>query len=388
MDVLIVCAEPPYPANHGGRMDVMQKIIAFSQLGYHIDIIYVSNGSNGQECDQYLSQYVDKINKVQRKKGITSFLMALLTLYPYQMISRRQLKKINIDKHYDILLLESEHVFSVLANPSIKTTKKILRIHNDEYKYFKALMRSTKGVSKLYYLIESYLLLLRKKSMYNACDGLWFISKDECTSDYQHGQWLPPNMPINQPFNSDKYQQTSAKLLFVGNLFTPNNLEAIIWFLEQVYPLLIADNAAIHLTIAGSCKEKVNSRLLDAIAKYDTKNVTLITNPSDDELNNIYQQHTIFVNSMLNGAGVKLKTIDAMRHSMAVVSTSIGVEGTGLIADQHYKLANTEQEFYNQIASLIENMTEAKQLAQHAYQFVADNFDIKNRIDKLTKVEK
>ncbi|TEA26534.1 glycosyltransferase [Candidatus Schmidhempelia bombi str. Bimp] len=388
MDVLMVCAEPPYPANHGGRMDVMQKIVAFSQLGYHIDIIYVSNDRDDQECEQYLSQYVDNIYKVQRKKGITSFLMALLTLYPYQMVSRRQLKNINIDKHYDILVLESEHVFSALSNPTICATKKILRIHNDEYKYFKALMRSTKGISRYYYWIESYLLQLRKKSTYNACDGLWFISKDECTSDYQHGEWLPPNMPINQPFNSDKYQQNPAKLLFVGNLFTPNNLEAIIWFLEQVYPSLIADDATLHLTIAGSCREKVNNRLLDTIANYDTKNVTLITNPSDHELNKIYQQHTIFVNSMLNGAGVKLKTIDAMRNSMAVVSTSIGVEGTGLIADQHYKLADTEHEFYSQIASLIKNMPEAKQLAQHAYQFVADNFDIKNRIDQLTKIEK
>lgn len=387
MDVLIVCTEPPYPANHGGRMDVMQKIIAFSELGYCIDIVYVTNGIDDDECDQYLMQYVDKIDKVQRKTGLTSFLLALLTLYPYQMVSRRELKNVGIHKHYDILLLESEHVFPILANSSIKKDKKILRIHNDEHKYFKALMRASKGVSKCYYFIESYLLLLRKKAIYQSFDALWFISKDECSSDNKHGQWLPPNMPITLPFYGDKYQQNPAKLLFVGNLFTPNNLEAIIWFLEQVYPLLVADDATISLTIAGSCKEKVNSRLLDTIAKYDAKNVTLVTNPSDDELSQIYQQHTIFVNSMLNGAGVKLKTIDAMRNAMAVVSTTVGVEGTGLIADKHYKLANTEKEFYNQIAYLIDNMMDAKELAQQAYHFVADNFDIKNRIHKLTKIE-
>lgn len=387
MNILIVCSEPPYPTNHGGRLDVMQKIKVFNELGHNLDILFVGNNIDDAISKQYLKKYADQIYTVNRKKGLFSFILSILTLVPYQIISRRQLKNVSIGKNYDLLLLESDYVSYALKNSSIQARKKILRVHNDECKYFRALMYSTRGLSKVYYYIESHLFRLRKNQIYQSVDQLWFISKDECLAQYKNGKWLPPNMPIIHPFNHSKYLNNPKRLLFVGNLFTPNNLEAIVWFLDNSYKELVLIYPLIKLIIAGSCKGTMNRQLEDSINSINAKNIELIINPTDEELTKIYNQNIIFVNSMLHGAGVKLKTIDAIRNSIAVVSTSIGVEGTGLLQDVHYKLANTSKDFIEQITFFIENVGEAEKIASSAYNFVANNFDIKDKISEYTSID-
>lgn len=380
MRILIVCSESPYPANHGGRLDVLQKIKAFVELDYEIDILFIcSNKDDDMIAEQYLQKYVKNVYKVVRHKGLLTFILSLLTLVPYQIMSRKELNRINIGKNYDILLLESEYVYKVLSNKSINASRKILRIHNNEVKYFKALMYSAKGLSKIYYFIESKLFLLRKNMIYRQFNDLWFISSNEMLTEYKNAYWLPPNMPVNQPFNFKKFRENFGNLLFVGNLFTPNNIEAIIWFLDNILAKLILNYPNIKFTIAGSVKDNINKTLLDSI-NINSKNIQLIVNPTDDELLNIYNQNTIFINSMLNGAGVKLKTIDAMRNSFAVISTSVGVEGIGLIPNQHFKLANTPQEFIDHIDFLMQQPNKAEEIAEFAYQYINDSFNMKNKI--------
>ncbi|MGK7037809.1 hypothetical protein N1Z77_00008655 [Klebsiella pneumoniae] len=80
---------------------------------------------------------------------------------------------------------------------------------------------------------------------------------------------------------------------------------------------------------------------------------------------------------MLNGAGVKLKNLDAMRNTMFVVSTSIGSEGTGTNHGEQLVIANDEVLFAKHIINYSKNISGMKEIAFNAFSFIQENYDSK-----------
>lgn len=390
--ILVICSDIPYPANHGGRVDVMQKLIAFKELGFDVELLVTSSEVILPNVRDVLSRYVNNIYSCYRINPILAFSISLFQFLPYQVTSRFNLKKILLHRTYDYILCESDYVFFALKNKSIKCRKKILRIHNDEAVYFSELMKSEHSfIKKTYYFVESLLFSLLKKKTHQEFDSYWFISNDEYkrfleneVDDIADSSWIPPHMPCELPFNDKKFYTTEKKLLFVGNLFTSNNIDGIVWYLENVHRKVISQLNNVSLTIAGNGKGNVPAVLLNAVENLSSIcNVSIVEGPTDKELINLYDQSNIFINPMLAGAGVKLKTIDAMRNSMAVVSTSIGIEGTGLINGKHALVADNAELFCQSILYLAKNSNNMQEMAEQGYKYVKDNFNMKSKLFDL-----
>jgi hypothetical protein len=77
---------------------------------------------------------------------------------------------------------------------------------------------------------------------------------------------------------------------------------------------------------------------------------------------------------MLHGAGVKLKTINAIVNGLLLVSTSIGVEGIGLIDKEMYFNADTPKTFYESIIAIF-NLSDQrkKDIVKKAQKLLMDN---------------
>ena len=251
--------------------------------------------------------------------------------------------------------------------------------------YYKSLFKDERSVfKKAYYLYEMLAFKYNKKNINSSFDKLLFISKDECDKE-SRAVWLPSHMPVINPFKDGKFDTHTCNVLFVGNLFMPNNLQGLIWYLNNVHPIVIKENPDIKLTIAGNAKNGISEELKRAISLYDGKSIKLIASPSDKELQTIYDENCIFINPMLNGAGVKLKNLDAMRNSMFVVSTSIGAEGTGTIDGKQLVIANDEVVFANYIVNYSKDISSMKDIAFNAYSFIQNNYDSKKVFSRIFK---
>jgi glycosyltransferase involved in cell wall biosynthesis len=89
----------------------------------------------------------------------------------------------------------------------------------------------------------------------------------------------------------------------------------------------------------------------------------------------LYQRAAVFVNPVLRGAGIKLKTIHALQAGVPVVSTSIGMEGTGLIDGTHLLMADSADDFVRMVASLLQNRSLAGRLVHSAQSFLSETYD-------------
>lgn len=128
---------------------------------------------------------------------------------------------------------------------------------------------------------------------------------------------------------TDQYER---RLLFLGSFFFANQ-EAIEWFLENVY--LKLDN--IGLDIVGKDFEKMRSEY----EKYPGVRVI----GSVESLDEYYYSHAAVVMPILSGAGMKVKTAEAMMYGRTIFASDEALEGYDVEGVQDIYRCNHVEEY-------------------------------------------
>jgi polysaccharide biosynthesis protein PslH len=347
-NVIVVSGFFPYPTHFGGAFDILERIIGLQQLGFQIDLVCTYKEQPKQEHIDYVKTIVDGLFLVKRENKISN----LLNFKPLQVVSRKNLKTIKLSKTYDFAILETEYVGMILENKSFTANKLFLRIQNNENIYFKELAKSTKGVfKKIYYFSDALKFKGYSKKVFNKVHRLWFISNDEVQSKEYSAAIQLKSIHLPSPVNSSFLTQklSNSKVLFIGSLFMPNNIEGLDWYLKNVHPKLLYIEG-YELTIVGGSGDKPEEYFINKYRKFDK--VKLFCNVKD--LDEFYSNSTLFINPMLHGAGVKLKTINAIVSGLPIVSTTKGSEGIGLIDQEMFFKADDANTFYKSIIKLFQ----------------------------------
>lgn len=367
MKIVVIASFFPYPAYFGGAHDVLERIKGLKLLGHDVDLVCTCKEKPDNKSVLFMKQFINELIICPRKnKSVYMFYFQ-----PLQVVSRKSLKEVKLENHYDYAILESESVGKILNNKSLKAKKIIVRVHNNESNYFNELSKSTKNLkNKTYYYLESLKFKSYSKNVFKQSDRLWFISNEEIknTIDLNLSNksiHLPAS--INHTFVNQKL--ATNKVLFIGALFVPNNLEAIIWYLKNVHSLLV-EKKNYKLIIVGSTGEFEPEKYQKLFANY--LNVEVFLNQKD--LNYYYSDSTVFINPMLHGTGVKLKSINAIQNGLVLVSSKTGADGIGLVKNEMYLEANSPNDFVNAILEVFNmKIEEKKTIVENAQKFLNQN---------------
>ncbi len=142
-------------------------------------------------------------------------------------------------------------------------------------------------------------------------------------------------------------------LLFVGGFAHPPNADAVLYFANDIYPLIRKKFEDAHLTPPDFVV--VGSGVPDEILALQQPGNGIVIKGfvSDEELARLYESCRLVVVPLRYGAGVKGKVIEALYYGDPVVTTSVGAEGIPqaqdvmLIEDGDEAFANAVYELYN-----------------------------------------
>lgn len=126
------------------------------------------------------------------------------------------------------------------------------------------------------------------------------------------------------------------EVLFLGSLFPPNQM-SVEWFIQEVMPKL----KDIHLHIVGKNFESKKKEY----EKY--KNVNVIG--SVQELDQYYYSHAAVVLPIKYGAGMKVKTAEAMMYGRRIFATDEALEGYEVEGVWGITRCNSSEEFADAI---------------------------------------
>jgi glycosyltransferase involved in cell wall biosynthesis len=347
-----------------GRIQTLKK------LGWQIDMVATLKGKPSKEDMQAVSSVVDQVFMIDRQRGWR----AAAGLAPFQVLSRADLATVGLFREYDAVLLEAEHVASILQNPTLRAKNLILRVHNDEARFFQELSKSSKSFfHKAFCLSEAAKFKFFSRKIMSQCDALWFISDYERSEhvkrhpgDSRKSFFVPPRVDVNA-MHSQSLE--GRKTLFIGNLSLAVNSVGVEWYVENVHPSL-RDVEGYSFVLAGRTGGS-SRELLNKIA--GTPHLSIYQDPP--EIESFYRDAAVFVNPVFRGAGLKLKTIDAIQAGLPIVTTSTGVEGTGLVHGEHLLIADSPASFADSVRNLLDDKRLARDMVTAAQEFVAREFD-------------
>ena len=335
---LVVCSDWPWPPYYAARIDALDRIHVLAELGLKVDVLVTAAQHHGALEVNQISRYVETCYVVQRRSGFFDMLGFLNTGTEY---SRRRLADIQLTKKYDFVVLEGHLVSYVLKNPTLKSRYTILRVNNDERLFFFRLARSTRNIASLYYLLEA-LRFLRTWPALMKKIPVWMFSSAKEFERFKplsrkfgaKSIFLPPRVDLS--LSKIEVNSASKQVLFLGTLLMPNNREAVKWYLQNVHSRLL-DIPDYVFCVAGHAQNTIASDSFFDLVR-NTSRVKFIPNPVSTR--EIYEQSSVFVNPMRNGAGIKLKTVHALAAGLPVVATDVGAEGTCMLHNEEILQTN------------------------------------------------
>lgn len=136
-----------------------------------------------------------------------------------------------------------------------------------------------------------------------------------------------------------------AGLLFLGGFEHRPNVDAVLYFAEEIFPVIRTAVSGIGLTVVGSQVPPEIQTLHDP-----GQGITVLGYVED--LTAVLMDHRVFVAPLRYGAGVKGKILHALSHGLPTVTTTIGAEGMGLRHQETVLIADLPSAFAEQTITL------------------------------------
>ncbi|MDP9113869.1 MAG: glycosyltransferase [Acidobacteriota bacterium] len=175
------------------------------------------------------------------------------------------------------------------------------------------------------------------------------------------------------------YQPDGRKpftILFLGSFRHTPNKEALTWFVEQVLPLVVAEEPRARVLVVGSEPPPLSS-----FRHADT--VTLVGFVKD--VREPLASYALFVCPILSGSGVRVKLLEAFAAGIPVVSTRLGAEGLADRDGEICALADQPAEFARHVVDLLRNPLKASAMAARAREQVVAKRDMRRMTERLVE---
>jgi hypothetical protein len=317
----IICHDVPWPADYGGVVDLFYKLKALHEEGIKI-ILHCFDYGRGQQ--EELNKYCAEVNYYERFTGWRGISL----ISPYIVSSRanpKLLERILQDEHP--VLMEGIHCTAYLKQLMAEGRDVFLRLHNVECLYYSELFQRENNLfKKIYFLNESIFLRQYERKLPDDLPVIAVSSKDATFYKLELDKNETVYLPVFIPYTEVRSEEgLGTYCLYHGNLSVAENEKAAIWLMDKVFSLI-----KTPFIIAG----KDPSRRLKKRVKKNN-NISLVTNPTDSELNDLITKAQIHVLPSFNNTGVKLKLINALYNGRHCVANDAAVEDSGLEAACH-----------------------------------------------------
>jgi polysaccharide biosynthesis protein PslH len=157
-------------------------------------------------------------------------------------------------------------------------------------------------------------------------------------------------------------------LVYVGGLNWFPNLDAIRYFVAQILPLIEQRVPDVSLTVVGKLP---GESIAAEFAPH--KNVRLTG--TVDDVRPYIDEASAYVVPLRIGGGTRLKILDALAMSQALVSTSVGCEGLNVTPGEHLQVADDPQGFADAVVNVLSNPQLARALGAAGRTRVCSHYD-------------
>jgi|GEM_PF-1919531 len=219
-------------------------------------------------------------------------------------------------------------------------------------------------------LIESERLKDIEFSLFRSADVILTPSnaeKDIILEEFstKHIEVIPPYLYDDFPFKPAFGFDSRRSIIFVGGFGHSPNVDAILWFVGEIFPYILLQVPDIQFFIVGSDPPQS----IRDLASYN-----IIVTGYVKDLTPYFEKARVFVAPLRYGAGIKGKIITSMYYGVPCVTTTIGSEGMGISDGEDVLIADDPKEFAEKVIKLYTTKKLWEKLANNCNKFVNNKF--------------
>ena len=386
MKILIICHGLPSPSN-ATSLRVLGSLKYLSEKYKH-DIVLLAFKQGGEYPD--LSKYcqVKTIDRLTMKDKIWTFVnkfspknifSATPNLLNYSPKMQRKVAELLATHEFDVIAIDHFSMLYYTLELGIpQVLLEIMPASKIRQTYFH-LERNL--LIKMLYLLRYYMVKKFEKK-WNRVDIAIAVSESQKESVLAY---IPdinivviPHGIDTDYFKAVDIEQNFPTLMISGGMNRLLNVRDVLWFYNEVYPLIKEKIPDVKLYIVGMSPAK-------EILQLSADESVVVTGYVKD-LRPYFSRAWVVVAPLKNNFGVKVRVLQAMAMGKPVVSTSMVTSGIDVSAGENIILADDPREFAERVIELLNNEELRNRIGANARKLMEEEHSWERLTDELNKV--
>ncbi len=390
MRLLFIANRFPYPPFRGDKLKIYNLVKQLSKI-HEIDLItFVEQQSDYQYLDELKPFFKNIVlQDLPKWKSVLNVLLGFFNAKPLQVNYfkstgfSKKVKQLIDENNYDAIHVQHLRMAQYAINIShpnvILDLPDAFSLYWERRKtvkrnFFVKILDNIESKKVMKY--EALVLSKFKKSLVCSIEDSDFLVKKHGVKNIDI---LPNGVDISvfKPSNHD-YSHNN-QLLFTGNMDYAPNVDAVIYFVSEVLPI-IQEKRKVKFIIAGQ-------RPIEKVKILDNGETIFVTGFIQD-LTSVYNDASVVVAPLRFGAGTQNKVLEAMAMGIPVVCSNIGFQGLGIENGQGAFMKTNAAEFAQQVIELLDSEELRRKTGELGIHVIQSKFsweNIANQLDAIFK---
>jgi len=377
--VLVLDEETPWPPDTGKRIRTLGLLKRLAK-DFEIELL-VHDSFDHRDAVEALSGEDIKVHvansSIPAKKGVSFYFRLLLNIfsrYPYSVSSHyqtgyaRRLEELLRANSYDLIHCEwTPYARYVKPNGEIPW---VLAAHNVESQIWERMAAHAHPLKSWFIGLQARRMLRFEKTVFASCGTVIAVSAPDgqiiqklCGRD----AIVVPNGVDTTAIKATTSGRNENSLLFTGSLDWRPNQDAVVWFLDEILPLIgVPGNFCVQI-VGRNPPQWLRARCEHA------PNVKLFASVPDMEP--YLRGATLSIVPLRIGGGSRLKILESLAAGAPVVSTTIGAEGLNVEHGVHCVIADSPEDFARSLRDLLRDPEQREVMSQAGRHLVEQHYD-------------
>lgn len=382
MKILLLTQVLPYPPDSGPKVKTL-NVIKYLARRHQLTLISFVRGDQSKDVEA-LRKYCRAVHTVpiERKPLLDGLALgrSVFSGQPWMMVRddraemRAKVREVAAGQSFDIV--QADQLNMAQFAEDVPGARRVVDTHNALWLLYKRLAETMSGPKR--WLLERDWRLLKdyEARLCAEFDAVVAVSEEDKAALVEAG--APAEKITVIPISVDSDQLAPVQpvalanhILHIGTMYWPPNVDGILWFIKEVYPLIRSRRPDVVFDVVGARPPEEVRALGGAGTGVNVTGYVEDTEP-------YMRQAGVMVVPLRAGGGMRVKILNSMSQAMPIVSTTIGCEGIEVINGCHLFVADSPQDFAKATLQLLEDRALAHQMGQNGRQLVLSRYDYRS----------
>jgi len=379
MKILFFAYDIPLPLNSGGKIRAFHFIKNLSAKN-EITLFTWYRQEDQKKYLKELEKYCKKIYLFKRRRpwSLFNIFIKFFTFLPFLSVTyysnafKKKLVEVIGKENFDLAHFES--YYPALYLPLVKKlgVKTVLANENLEWQIYDRFARLQRFPLNVILSLEVKLMKHYEEWLWTQADVNISPSESDSRQIMLKTSKTCPVIPngVDIPsYKPIKHIGDRKTMIYVGTLIYQANKDAILYFLDKIYPMIKNQLMGVKLLLLSWYKPKLLQKYLAS-----DQSISLIQD-RETPVFEFLKKADILIAPLRIAGGTNIKILEAMAAGLPVLTSSVSAKGLGVGFKSVLTIADSEEEFASQAISLLNDQEKRQKLGLAGRRLVEKSYD-------------